>query len=368
MVRPRPGVHVVQVTSEPARSVDAARCSDHTKRGPLRRTLPFIAVGVACILAAYGCSMHIHIAKLVLANPPMSGRPTLGIVCNFRNEAFNIYEWMSHSYCQGVREFVMLNDDSTDSSVAEITRFKREHSFDHELTITLYNRSEVPWLVKARQAQAYNRMLARMRSDWVGVWDIDEFIFARHGFTDIPAVLDTMPRDVGAIYIHCVMFGSSGNIKHPSSLIHGNLLRTSNPTSVGKSLYRRRMAMRVGVHNADFDLRPWSILGNYVNADGSPWCIDPLRLANCPHIRPVPQEEDMLLMCNHYQVQSKEFWEINKLQYGTLNTQWDRKTWDDFYIRDKIYQDESITELSERTNASTCMRAHAGKRYTPTAR
>jgi len=303
------------------------------------------------MVVAIALDAQIWVASRLLATPPGGlAHPTLGQVCNFRNEGLNLYEWMSHGYCQGVREFLMLDDSSTDNSLDEIERFRQDHASDRTLTVTVVARSEEPELAGAHHTQTdnYNTLIKRMRSDWVAVWDIDEFIFARGRSKTITAFLATVPRDIGSIYVHCKLFGCNNLSAHPPSLIHGNTWRQR--TLVGKTLHRRSMIVKVGVHKAE-----WDILGRVVNADLSPFCLDVLRLGSCPRVPPVPPLQNMRLMCNHYQLQSREFWQKNKVVPGTLNLQWGVPTWDDFDGRDAERHDLIDLELSRLTNVSKCM-------------
>jgi purine-nucleoside phosphorylase len=69
----------------------------------------------------------------------------------------------------GLREFVMVNDNSTDHGVAEVMRFAADHATD--TTVRLLNRTNTA----EKQANIYNRLKRTMSSDWFALWDIDEW-------------------------------------------------------------------------------------------------------------------------------------------------------------------------------------------------
>ena len=99
---------------------------------------------------------------------------TLVIVAIFKNEAIAMKEWLQHYINQGVEHFYMIDNGSTDNWESEVDGFPVTIFYDDE---------------KHKQNDHYNKYFLKTVqsiSEWVMVVDLDEFMYARNGFNNIP--------------------------------------------------------------------------------------------------------------------------------------------------------------------------------------
>ena len=146
---------------------------------------------------------------------PLFCRPryNLVVVGIFKNEAVAMREWLIHHIGQGVEHFYLINNDSTDDWQSQVDG----------LPVTVYNDNE-----KHKQIQHYNDYfldIVKVEALWVAVIDIDEFLYARDPYTDIPSFLRTVPNKTSQVLVRWKMFGSNGHIKQPPSIRNGFRLR-----------------------------------------------------------------------------------------------------------------------------------------------
>lgn len=64
----------------------------------------------------------------------------------------------------------------------------------------------------------------RLQSRWVAIIDLDEYLYPRDGSDDIKVVLERY-KDVGALAVPWLTFGSSGLIEQPESVVNSFLVR-----------------------------------------------------------------------------------------------------------------------------------------------
>jgi hypothetical protein len=78
-------------------------------------------------------------------------------------------------------------------------------------------------------------------SEWCAFIDVDEFLCPK-GAKSVPEVLQELPPDCGALYVHWLMFGSSGYIsRQPGLVTETFLMRGFNgfpPNRIGKTILR----------------------------------------------------------------------------------------------------------------------------------
>ena len=146
---------------------------------------------------------------------PLLCRPryNLVVVGIFKNEAVAMREWLIHHIGQGVEHFYLINNGSTDDWQSQVSG----------LPVTVYTDKE-----RHKQQQHYNDYfldIVKVEALWVAVIDLDEFLYARDPYTDIPSFLRTVPNKTSQILVRWKMFGSNGHIKQPPSIRNGFSLR-----------------------------------------------------------------------------------------------------------------------------------------------
>ena len=235
--------------------------------------------------------------------PRLLCRPkyNLVVVAIFKNESVAMNEWLYHYVQQGVDHFYMIDNGSTDNWEEYVQGYP----------VTIYSDSS-----KHKQTSHYNDYfldVVKINSKWVMVIDLDEFVYARGDFKNIPEYLDGLDNDIGCVSILWKMFGSNGHIKQPQSIRHSFTARRLHEANirgqltgsgsrgaydVGKSICRSMYLLKLGIHvpkhNGKKICLPEKITENDLN--------------NSP------------LHINHYAIQSWEWFKKVKIGRGDCNT------------------------------------------------
>jgi O-antigen biosynthesis protein len=165
--------------------------------------------------------------------------PFLSICAIVKNEADYIYEWLAYHYAVGVERFFIFDNGSNDDTLVMIK------SWPNSNLVTV-----IDWPYEAGQVPAYREMITAHRdaSEWCAFIDIDEFLCPK-GHLSVPDVLRSLPPDCGALYVHWLMFGSSGfETKQPGLVTETFIKRGFNgfpPNRLGKTVLRLREAKSV---------------------------------------------------------------------------------------------------------------------------
>ena len=137
----------------------------------------------------------------------------LVVVAIFKNESHIIKEWLEHYIKQGVEYFYMIDNGSTDNWKSEITGYP----------VTIISDEK-----KYSQGGLYDKYFLKKvknNSEWVMVLDLDEFLYARKNFKNIPDYLNTLDNNIGIIKVRWKMFGSNGHIHQPNNVINNFIKR-----------------------------------------------------------------------------------------------------------------------------------------------
>ena len=197
----------------------------------------------------------------------------------FKNEETNIAEWIEHYIWQGADHFFLIDNNSRDAYFSHIQPYLNAGC------VTLFKRSE-----RYAQELHYNSIynIYRNTSEWIAIVDLDEFWFG----TSAPLVHFLHSHDTAtSVYSHWKMFGSSGKIHHsPGTLRKEFTMAEKNLNPHTKGIVRTKYVNNLKVHQHEpFDSK--SIF------------------------------EDIELRLNHYPIQSKRYFESNKMQRGDVASQ-----------------------------------------------
>jgi hypothetical protein len=121
----------------------------------------------------------------------------LAFVAVFRDEAMYLDEWIRFHHAQGVNHFFLYNDKSIDNFEKVLAPWLSQGA------VTLLNS-------EGRVQEAiYNDGLRRARKkfNWLGFFDIDEFVFSPTG-SKLPEVLNRF-SDFAGVFVFWKMFGSA---------------------------------------------------------------------------------------------------------------------------------------------------------------
>lgn len=213
-------------------------------------------------------------------------RAYLSVMAIFRNEAHVIREWIDHYRLLGVDHFYLIDNNSTDAYEDEIAAYIEEGVVD------LFRCTR-----DAYQIGAYTEMLPLLgrETEWIGVFDLDEFIYPRHGECFPHLLSDYEAHE--AVLAPWLSFGSSGWRDQPRSVIDGFIRRGDAAVSRSflKAISRPTRIDFFSQHN------PTTRHANKVLADGT--AMDD-RLF-------ITLKEDELdrfrLINNHYRLQSRQY-------------------------------------------------------------
>jgi len=206
----------------------------------------------------------------------------LGIV---KNESLNVEEWISHYIWQGADHLFIIDNGSTDDTVARIQKSA------HRDRITLLQRPE-----RHRQGYHYRQVFRseriKRRFQWLMVADADEFWFSTKDATLSEALQRFPSFDV--IYARWSQFGCANQVVHPESL-------------------RRDLKMR-HAHLGPHDATKWIVRTSAIGRDSL--FIHKVRGA-CSS-RTITDTD--VFQLNHYMTQSLHFWRTIKMARGDAST------------------------------------------------
>jgi hypothetical protein len=240
----------------------------------------------------------------------------LAVAAIFKNESAAIKEWINHYKNEGVEHFYLIDNGSTDDYKKEV-----EDPLSQGI-ITLFSDDK-----KHAQVELYNLHFKRAfdESKWLIICDLDEFIYARRGFSTISEYLKTLSPSIGQIHIPWKMFGSSGFIKQPDSILNSftrRYLYTKENKAKNEELIKKfRFSKTIVRCDAVVSLHVHSsvIKEKYREIRANNKRINFFRLRN-----PVLFESalsNMYLHLNHYPIQSLEWFENVKITRVDVNYQ-----------------------------------------------
>ncbi len=128
----------------------------------------------------------------------------------FRNEAHVLTEWIAHYLQFGVQHFYLINNRSDDGFEEDLAPYQAAGLVD------LFDCE-----AEGRQNAAYAELLPILTREtrWVGVFDLDEFVYPPNG----GLISDVVERFsmYEAILCPWLSFGSNGHLDQPCSVIDG---------------------------------------------------------------------------------------------------------------------------------------------------
>ena len=212
---------------------------------------------------------------------------TLSVGALFKNESHSIKEWIMHYLHHGVEHFYLINDNSTDDFMPILQPYIDEGK------ITLFHVIEDYYL--GRQRNLYNRfILPRIKeTKWLLMVDIDEYVWSKQRI-NLCEILQEC-EELGQIQLRESLFGSNGHITQPRTIVNSFTKRCAEYRK-GKFKYfvhSKYEFSSLNIHHADF-----------VNSEYMHDCSK--IIINFPQY----------FIMNHYNCQSREFWETVKCTRG----------------------------------------------------
>ena len=216
----------------------------------------------------------------------------LAIGALFKNESDSILEWIAHYIYHGVEHFYLINDASTDNTVAIIQPY-----IDAGL-VTLFD-AKCPYYL-GRQRAMYNQYLLPIldahETQWLMISDMDEYVWSQES-RDLKHVF-RMCKHLAQVQYNHTLFGSNGHIRQPSGGLVRNFTRRSRD-------------------------RPTQHIQNYKYTVNSDFRFSSLNIHHATSVDPEHMKEafflhvrDPWILMNHYSCQSWDFWNEVKCTRG----------------------------------------------------
>ena len=175
-----------------------------------------------------------------------------------KDELFSLLEWISYYRFIGANQIILYDNGSTDGTEV--------------IGRCLANYGEITYIewpgVEGRKPQtsAYADALTRTSCEWVGFFDLDEFLVLDDG-KRLPDFLEVIPSDVSAIGINWRIFGSNDQkIYEPRPVLERFTSASAENHQFNnhiKTIVRRNNAIKPLIHTCSVRK------GRYIHADGT---------------------------------------------------------------------------------------------------
>jgi Glycosyltransferase family 92 len=134
-------------------------------------------------------------------------RPYLSAFGIYHDEADYLREWIEFHKLVGFERFYLYDNFSTDHHREVLEPYIADGTVVHH-----------DWPIEPGQPAAYRDVLTRHRDEthWLGIFDIDEFLFSPTGqkVSDILRDFEAFP----GVAVNCISFGNSGHMTKHSGL------------------------------------------------------------------------------------------------------------------------------------------------------
>lgn len=241
----------------------------------------------------------------------------LGLLAIFKNESHILEEWLSHYLQQGVDHFYLINNASSDNFQEIINKHINFISLKEEPYVAA---TEILKL-GGRQVEAYNEFLPEIDCDWLLICDLDEFSYVRDGST-IKNFIEKHLNDINQYLIPLKTFNSNKLLAQPTSVVKGFTSRWSvDDYPLFKPIVRVTSINKIFIN--------YCTLKNGLTSNGTFSIIEDTFVTN--HHKKLDKEIELkfrysknndlinnsLVVCNHYTVQSKDWFFNIKATRGT---------------------------------------------------
>jgi len=244
------------------------------------------------------------------------------ILAIFKNESYNIVEWIEHYINQGVKKIYMIDNGSDDNYSKLIEPYKKY--------IEIFNKPD-----RYKQTEHYNDIYCILKNrneltEWLGILDLDEFCYSPKSniYTELQKINDNFHE----IIIDSFPYGSSKYVKHPYGNVR-KLFKYRNKNKASCKYFFRTKYINPGE------------LGVHSLVNSQNYIID-----------------NDTLRTNHYLIQSKEYFENIQIKRGDVKYSFAVKDWNYFNrydnnakildneLADKIYDDYAYVCFTKSDN------------------
>lgn len=232
-----------------------------------------------------------------------------GVAAVFKNENHILKEWIDHYLAHGAERIYLINHNSNDEyqqTLEPYLNLPKKISGDSSGSqkakpqVVLYQFS--PKKSFKSQKDAYRLYLQRAIREcrWLAIVDMDEFIYSPLD-KSIPNILKKY-EEYPAIGVNWLCFGSNGRTKQPKSVVKGFTKRA--PAQMMEDNAHIKSIVQTP-HLRDFGIHEHKLYNNVkaVNTNGQ-------KIEKCFN---TPILDDVLV-CNHYIIQSWEWYQKKKMR------------------------------------------------------
>jgi|TARA_B100000035_G_scaffold292662_1_gene281488 hypothetical protein len=265
----------------------------------------------------------------------------LSVASVFKNESWNLKEWVLHYKHHGVDHIYLVNDFSDDEYMSILEPFISEGF------VTLFQ-NDITEKYTGRQTDVNNKFFLPIcnETQWIAQIDLDEFLYSPKT-KDLKEVLRKY-ENYGTVETNWVWFNSNDHLYHPP----GGLVK--NFTSRAKFGDRVWMTHRSRCAGSGQEEPEWFNLWAPKQIANTKFGVTNFNIHKIFTSGPtinlsfVGKPDDPEILNNHYQIQSREFWEKIKMTRGALNNWYaaNARGWHTFYSLD--VGDITDTTLAEQ--------------------
>lgn len=237
----------------------------------------------------------------------MNKKYYFSVAAMFRNESWNLKEWIEHYKFHGA-DHIYLIDDFSDDNYIEILKPYIDSGY-----VTLFL-NDITERYTGRQIDITNKYILPIVNDskWIANVDLDEYLYSPD-YVDLRKLLKQY-ENYGCILTNWVWFNSNDLIKHPQDGIVKNFIKRAEYNV--RVFFTRHDCMNIkgqsepqwetfnaskGIANSDFNIKKFNV--HEIYTDGP--------IINLSYIS---DSENPKLLLNHYKIQSREYWEKVKMK------------------------------------------------------
>jgi len=265
----------------------------------------------------------------------------LSVASVFKNESWNLKEWILHYKHHGVDHIYLVNDFSDDEYLPIL------EPFINEGFVTLFQ-NNIKEKYRGRQVDVNNRFFLPICSEtkWIAQVDLDEFLYSPKCI-DLKEILRKY-ENYGSVETNWVWFNSNDHLHHPTGGLVQNFTSRAEYGERVWMTHRAQTAM-YGQEEPEWFLlyAPKQIVNTSFGAQS--FNIHEIRHGGRGiNLSFIGRPDDPELLNAHYQIQSREFWEKIKMTRGALNNWYSNNArgWHTFYSLD--VGDITDTTLAEQ--------------------
>lgn len=263
----------------------------------------------------------------------------IGLLAIFRNESHAIAEFIEHYLWQGVDHFYLINNASEDDYLTAIEPYRDVISLYQEDHV-----SDTEYLCGGgKQIEAYNRVLPDIDTDWLILHDLDEFSYARDGYENIKQFIEIKGHRFDQYLMQLKPFTSGGLVNQPESIRKGFTQgRIKMKGVLTKPIVKTDLIDRVYINYCTLNKDAVTVNGDisYSSNDFSSGKPEVEKVLPYRALDIGKQFSQHPIKCNHYSVQSKDWYFKVKAKRGTATwhggeympaEKWFKKRWDELH-------------------------------------